>query len=235
MSNSKDKNNSPAASADNSLIEQRRQYEAGTLYRDSLAASPVKQFEDWLRDARDAKLIDATSVALTTVDADHKPHTRMVLLKQFSDDGFIWFTDRSSDKGLQIESNPAVCMLFFWRELERQVRIEGHARKVDDSLSDEYFYSRPEGSRFSAAASDQSRIVTNRKVLEDKVSELHGQFSDGSIPRPDRWGGYVLEPDYFEFWQGRNDRLHDRFTYRLRAGTQSTAEPTQWTIDRLSP
>ncbi len=222
-------------SNDNSLIEQRRQYESGTLYRRELAASPIKQFENWLGDARAAKLIDATSVAVTTVDTNHRPHTRMVLLKQFSDEGFIWFTDRSSDKGQQIDGNPSVCMLFFWRELERQVRIEGRAYKVDDSLSDEYFYSRPEGSRFSAAASHQSQVVANREVLQKQVADLNEQYVDGDVPRPQRWGGYILKPDYFEFWQGRNDRLHDRFVYKTGSDAKPGDESVEWIINRLSP
>lgn len=234
-SNTKSNAGTRTTNGDSSLIETRRQYESGTLYRENLHASPTQQFEHWLRDAREAKLIDATSVALTTVDSNNRPHTRIVLLKQYNEQGFIWFTDRSSDKGQHINANSAVCMLFFWHELERQVRIEGRARKVADSLSDEYFYSRPEGSRFSAAASNQSRVVSNRQVLETQVASLREKYVDGNVPRPEQWGGYCLEPDYFEFWQGRNDRLHDRFVYRLEDSAEKHNSNQQWSLDRLSP
>ena len=172
------------------LIEARRQYEHATLNRDQLHPDPVSQFENWLKDAREAKLIDATAMALTTVDRNYKPHTRMVLLKQFDASGFTWFTDQSSAKGQQLVSNNSACILFYWRELERQVRIEGTVEKLDPAVADEYFYSRPDGSRFSAASSNQSTTVVNREALESRVAELHQQYPDGNVPRPDRWGGY---------------------------------------------
>ncbi len=210
-----------------SLIEERRQYQADSLRSDQLLASPVAQFEKWLGDARAAKLIDATAMALSTVDQQHQPHCRMVLLKQFDDDGFAWFTDRSSAKGENLAGNDKACLLFFWRELERQVRIEGIVRQLSDQESDQYFYSRPPGSRFSAASSMQSSVVANRAELEANVEKLNQQHPDGNVPRPSRWGGYSLQPIYFEFWQGRDDRLHDRFGYR--------AENDSWIIERLSP
>ena len=230
--NSKVDPKAPAADKD-ALIEERRQYATGTLERAQLAASPFKQFEFWLGEARKAGLIDATSVALTSVDADARPHTRVVLLKQFDDQGFVWFTDQTSDKAQQIAANSAVCMLFFWRELERQVRIEGQAHKVPADVSDEYFYSRPQESRFSAAASKQSSVVANRAVLEAQVQALRDAHPEGDVARPEHWGGYQLVPDYFEFWQGRNDRLHDRFVYRQKTSGETNQE--NWQIDRLSP
>ena len=234
MTDSSDTPKSTAkTAANNALIEERRQYAAGSLARSELAESPFQQFETWLGDARKAGLIDATSVALTTVDADSRPHTRVVLLKDFSDQGFVWFTDQTSDKAQQIAANSAVCMLFFWRELERQVRIEGRAHKVAADVSDQYFYSRPEGSRFSAAASKQSTVVANRAVLEAQVQALHEAHPDGDVPRPQHWGGYQLVPDYFEFWQGRDDRLHDRFVYQQKAPMDT--DSGNWQIDRLSP
>lgn len=211
------------------LIEVRRQYEHTTLSRQQLKADPMAQFENWLKQAREAKLIDATAMALTTVDSAHRPHTRMVLLKQFDSSGFVWFTDQSSAKGQQLAANNHACILFFWRELERQVRIEGRVEKLGVSEGDEYFYSRPDGSRFSAASSRQSTIVENRQQLEQQVTDLHKQYPDGNVPRPERWGGYKLVPDYFEYWQGRNDRLHDRFCY------QTADDASDWSVARMSP
>lgn len=212
---------------DNGLIEARRQYQHATLHRNQLQNEPVTQFENWLRDAREAKLIDATAMVLSTVDAANRAHSRVVLLKQFDASGFCWFTDQRSAKGQQLAANSTACILFYWRELERQVRIEGHVEKLDPGVADEYFHSRPDGSRFSAAASKQSSEVSNRQQLEQQVLELNSQYPDGDVPRPERWGGYKLKPDYFEFWQGRNDRLHDRFSYTPSAAT--------WSMARLSP
>ena len=221
------------------LIEARRQYEHASLSREQLHSDPIAQFENWLKQAREAKLIDATAMALTTVDSSHRPHTRMVLLKQFDSGGFVWFTDQSSAKGQQLTANAHACILFFWRELERQVRIEGQVEKLEAGAADEYFYSRPDGSRFSAASSNQSTFVENRQQLEQQVADLHKQYPDGNVPRPERWGGYRLVPDYFEFWQGRNDRLHDRFCYQTTDtnpdATSDTASAPTWAVSRMSP
>ena len=231
-------NTSDPANTDRAkLIEERRQYATGTLNRSDLCATPLQQFEQWLADARSAQLIDATSMALTTVDADHQPHTRIVLLKKFDENGFSWFTDQSSAKAQQLEVNPRACLLFFWRELERQVRIEGRVQMVPAAESDKYFHSRPPGSRFSAAASQQSSVVNNRLELETKVKELQEKYPQGDVPRPDQWGGYCLTPEYFEFWQGRNDRLHDRFAFtRAADAADKTSIPDAvWSTERLSP
>jgi len=193
------------------LIESRRDYKADTLRREDLAKAPEEQFTHWL-------------------DKGGQPHSRVVLLKQFDNAGFIWYTYQDSDKGQQIAANPQASILFYWRELERQVRIEGAVTKLDPTLADEYFYSRPEGSRFSAAASKQSQSVSNRKVMEDKVEQLHAEHPDGNVPRPTVWGGYRLTPVRFEFWQGRADRLHDRFIY-----TRENTDATDWEITRLQP
>ncbi len=216
------------------LIEARRQYDLKTLSREQLHKDPLMQFENWLRDAREANLIDATAMALTSVDSANRPHTRMVLLKQFDVNGFTWFTDQTSAKGRQLADNNCACILFYWRELERQIRIEGHVQQLDPAEADSYFQSRPAGSRFSAAASNQSSTVSNRLELEQKVEALNAQYPDGDVPRPERWGGYTLKPDYFEFWQGRNDRLHDRFSYS--SGSEPNAANTLvWDLARLSP
>lgn len=212
------------------LIEARRDYKADTLRRDDLATAPDKQFTQWLADARGAKLIDATAMVVATADQGGQPHSRVVLLKQFDSTGFVWYTYQDSDKGQQIAENPQASILFYWRELERQVRIEGAVTKLDPTLADDYFYSRPQGSRFSAAASKQSQPVDNRKVMEDRVEQLHAENPNGDVPRPSVWGGYRLTPVRFEFWQGRADRLHDRFIY-----TRKSSEASDWQITRLQP
>lgn len=213
---------------ENNLIEPRRDYSSDTLSRSQLASSPIEQFKNWLADARAAKLIDATAMVLSTAGSDNQPHSRVVLLKDIDDSGFSWFTDQQSNKGQELDANPRASLLFYWRELERQVRVEGTAQKLTDEAADTYFYKRPEGSRFSAAASHQSQAVDNRDALAAVVKALHEKHPDGAVPRPDRWGGYRLMPTRFEFWQGRDDRLHDRFIYT--AGSNS-----DWHTQRLSP
>lgn len=212
-----------------SLIEPRRDYTADSLRREDLASTPVAQFERWLQDARDKKILDATAMILATAGEDAQPHSRVVLLKHFDEAGFVWYTNQGSDKAIEIEQNAKACLLFYWCALERQVRIEGTVEKLDPAAADEYFYSRPEGSRFSAAASSQSKAVASRQVLEAAVEQLHKQYPDGNVPRPDNWGGFRLSPHRFEFWQGRADRLHDRFI--AVAGSQ----PGAWEFTRLAP
>lgn len=211
------------------LIEPRRDYTADTLRRSDLADTPVKQFTQWLQDARDRKILDATAMMLSTADSTGQPHSRVVLLKHFDDDGFVWYTYQESDKARQLAENPKASILFYWCALERQVRIEGTVEKLDPTLADEYFYSRPEGSRFSAAASIQSQPVDNRDILEQRVAELHEKHPDGNVPRPDAWGGYRLVPHRLEFWQGRADRLHDRFIFENQEGD------TSWSVHRIQP
>jgi len=211
------------------LIEPRRDYTADTLRRADLAESPFEQFTHWLQDARDKKILDATAMTLGTADKSGQPHSRVVLLKQFDENGFIWYTYQESDKARQIDENPKASILFYWCALERQVRIEGTVTRLDPAEADEYFYSRPEGSRFSAAASVQSQTVDNRDILKQRVAQLHAKYPDGNVPRPDAWGGYRLNPHRLEFWQGRADRLHDRFIF-ARKGSDET-----WTIDRIQP
>ncbi|MBX2835825.1 MAG: pyridoxamine 5'-phosphate oxidase [Gammaproteobacteria bacterium] len=210
------------------LIEERRDYTANTLSRKDLLENPIEQFTHWLSDARQQKILDATAMVLATSDSTGQPHSRIVLLKHFDDKGFVWYTYQESNKGRELEQNNRASLLFYWRELERQVRIEGIVTRQDPGLADEYFYSRPEGSRFSAAASIQSDKVTSRSVLEEKVSRLHSDYPDGNVPRPSVWGGYLLSPHRFEFWQGRSDRLHDRFVYEQ-------TEDSRWQTHRLSP
>lgn len=211
------------------LIEKRRDYTRGELRRSQLMECPYEQFRTWLSHARAEKLIDATAMVLATVDNTGKPHSRVVLLKNFDTDGLCFYTNYDSNKGVQLAQNPYAALLFYWRELERQVRIEGKVDKLSAQLADEYFHSRPEGSRFSAAASRQSKPVADRSELETSVKELKARFPEGNVDRPDNWGGYRLKAHFFEFWQGRADRLHDRFCY------QQDAQANTWNIQRLSP
>lgn len=211
------------------LIEPRRDYTAGTLRRKDLTADPVSQFTHWLQDARARNIPDATAMTLSTADAEGQVHSRVVLLKDFDADGFVWYTYRESAKAQELAANPKAALLFYWCALERQVRIEGTVEKLDNNTADDYFHSRPEGSRFSAAASVQSTPVENRDVLEKRVAELHLQYPDGNVPRPDAWGGYRIRPHRLEFWQGRADRLHDRFIYSRAHATDD------WSIQRISP
>lgn len=213
------------------LIEERRDYTSDELHRRFLATNPLEQFTHWLSEAREAKLIDATAMHLSTVDAEGRPHSRIVLLKHFDENGFIFYSNYNSDKGQQLRANPNACLLFYWKELERQVRIEGTVKQHDSADADTYFHSRPEGSRYSAAASEQSRPVPNRATLEKSVASLHTDYPDGDVPRPNHWGGFLLQVNYFEFWQGRSDRLHDRFRYSL---SDQDTEQT-WIIERLAP
>ena len=216
------------AAPNDSLIEPRRDYTEGTLRRADLAADPVEQFRRWLADARERKILDATAMVLATVDADGRPHSRVVLLKHFDAAGFVWYTFQRSDKARQLEANPHAALLFYWCALERQVRIEGTVERLDPAGADAYFHSRPEGSRFSAAASEQSSPVEDRRTLERRVAELRERHPDGDVPRPEAWGGYRLAPARFEFWQGRADRLHDRFAVERGDGDA-------WRAVRLQP
>jgi len=213
----------------NDLIEERRDYTADTLRRSDLAEGPLAQFTAWLADARAKKILDATAMTVATADARGQPHARVVLLKHFDEAGFVWYTYQESDKARQLAENPRAAILFYWCALERQVRIEGTVERLDPANADDYFYSRPEGSRFSAAASVQSAPIPDRGVLERRVAELHALHPDGTVPRPDVWGGYRLRPERVEFWQGRADRLHDRFVF-----TQNGVDAA-WAAERISP
>lgn len=206
---------------------ERRDYVEGTLSRVDLAADPLQQFVTWMDEARAADIPDATAMSLATADDQGRPSVRIVLLKEASPDGFSWFTDKSSSKGRHLAINDQAELLFYWRELSRQIRISGRVIELPDAEADQYFDERPEGSRFSAAASLQGSVIENRQVLEARVAELRQQFPDGDVPRPQQWGGYRLIPDHLEFWQGRESRLHDRFRYEKN--------DKGWNIQRLSP
>ncbi|HRZ42242.1 MAG TPA: pyridoxamine 5'-phosphate oxidase [Bacteroidales bacterium] len=205
----------------------RQAYQLGSLERPQLLQDPVLQFEYWFSHALDAGIQEPNAMVLSTSNSAGSPSSRVVLLKDFSNEGFTFFTNYHSRKGEEIAINPKVALLFLWLPLERQVRIEGQAVRLPDADSESYFRSRPEGSRLGAWASEQSRVIAGRETLEERLQYFRTTWAGNEIPRPPHWGGYRVIPSYFEFWQGRDNRLHDRFSY--------TPEGTHWRIDRLAP
>jgi len=209
------------------LTDVRRQYESHAISRKEMDASPFVQFGHWLQRARDLELLDATAMTLATADTQGRPSARIVLLKHFDVAGFCWYTDSRSLKGRELEANPQASLLFHWRDLSRQVRVHGIVARLSAEEADQYFHMRPEGSRFSAAASHQSAVIAGRSSLEDEVARLRSAYPAGDVPRPPAWIGYRLAPDYFEFWQGQDNRLHDRIIYQPAADG--------WMMQRISP
>jgi len=216
-----------------SLADIRREYHCDSLNRNQLDADPFRQMQLWLEQASEAQLKDATAMTLATSDNNNLPDARIVLLKQLDERGFCWYTDYSSHKGQQLAHNPQACLLFHWRELDRQVRVQGQVEKINGTEADQYFASRPLQSRLSAAASSQSQAIASRSELEAKVAQLQQQYDD-HVPRPADWGGYRLLPTSFEFWQGRENRLHDRFSYN-RSEVNTDQTDSHWLISRLQP
>ena len=209
------------------LSDVRRDYEAHGITRKDMDSDPFVQFGQWLQRARDLELIDATAMTLATADNSGRPSARIVLLKHFDAQGFCWYTDSRSHKGRDLDQNPNAELLFHWRDLSRQVRVHGAVAPLPEEDADKYFLLRPEGSRFSAAASVQSSEIESRSWLEDEVLRLRAAYPDGDVPRPQGWIGYRLVPDYFEFWQGQDNRLHDRIVYHPVEGG--------WEMKRISP
>lgn len=209
-----------------SVANIRQSYEKGELLESQVKSSPFEQFDSWLKEAIALPVAEPTAMTLATVGADSRPSSRIVLLKGVETDGFVFYTNYESRKGRELAAHPWASLLFFWQPLERQVRIEGVISKVDPALSDAYYASRPLGSRIGAWASRQSEPVSI-DALQTKVKEIQALHGDNP-PRPPHWGGYCLKPHYFEFWQGRPSRLHDRLTYSL-------AGDGRWTLDRISP
>lgn len=208
---------------------ERREYDFDALTLEQMHGDPFKQFSLWMDFAlQQPQIKDATAMSVATVSSDGQPHSRVVLLKGFSHDGFVFYTSYDSDKGHQIEANPKAALLFFWPELDRQIRIEGHLDKLSPEASETYFHSRPKDSQLAAYISKQSHIVQDRETLETRLTEASEKFEGQTVPKPDTWGGYRLIAKHFEFWQGRPSRLHDRFHYAL-------TDNQSWQIDRLSP
>jgi pyridoxamine 5'-phosphate oxidase len=211
------------------IADIRREYQFASLTEADVHPDPTAQFERWLSEALRAELPEPTAMTLATVDAEGRPSARIVLLKSAGADGFVFFTNYDSRKGHELAARPDAALLFYWAELERQVRIEGRVAKVPAAESDAYFAIRPLPSRIGAWASPQSRVISDRGWLEQEFAALQLRLAaaGGDVPRPPHWGGYRLVPATFEFWQGRRSRLHDRIRYRQDGGS--------WRIDRLAP
>lgn len=203
----------------------RRDYKRASFNKKDADLSPFKQFAKWIDEAIKANLIDATAMSISTSE-NNKPSSRMVLLKEYDESGFSFYTNYESKKGKEISANPNVALLFYWAELERQIRIEGRIEKLSEKESEEYFKSRPLGARIGAWASQQSKVISNRTYLVAKAAEFAIKFALNP-PKPKNWGGYKVIPNLFEFWQGRDSRLHDRIQYSKNNST--------WDIDRLAP
>ena len=216
------------AKMDKSIAGIRREYRSSRLDESDLDPNPVAQFREWMDEAiRSEKIADPTAMAFATASARGIPSVRIMLLKAFDEKGFVFFTNYASRKGMELDENPHGAILFYWPPLDRQVRIEGSIAKVSRKVSEEYFRSRPRESRIGAWASGQSGMLKGREELEQRFSTFEQKFGDGEIPLPPTWGGYRLNPVRFEFWQGRENRLHDRFRY--------DESGDGWTISRLAP
>lgn len=206
----------------------RQEYREEPLEVSSVDRDPLVQFRAWLQEAVDARLREPNAMALATAGADGAPHVRMVLLKGIEAGGFVFYTNYRSQKGTDLASNPEAEMVFYWNELERQVRVHGVVAKVSPDESDSYFRSRPLAAQVGAVASEQSAPLPDRRILEERVAALEARYVDKEVPRPEHWGGYRLSPVWMEFWQGRANRLHDRIRYERQ-------REHRWQITRLYP
>ncbi len=213
-----------------SLEELRRQYTMGGLTESDAPEQPIELFHDWMQTALDnapADWVEPYAMTLATSDVTGAPSARIVLLRGYNENGFVFYTNYESQKGSQLEENPEAALVFYWGYLERQVRVTGTVSKVDRATSDNYFHKRPRGSQIGASVSKQSKAVSGREELESAVQKFEEEIGDGDVPLPSFWGGYRVEPLEIEFWQGRKNRLHDRLVYRRNNGI--------WKLHRLSP
>lgn len=208
------------------LRDIRNNYQQNELLEQNMHIEPLTQFRVWLDEAIAKDVAEPTAMVLSTIDGGNRPQARVVLLKDLSAEGFVFFSNYESAKGNDMSLNSAVSLTFFWPELERQVRISGNVRKTSDALSDDYFHSRPIDSQLGAWTSPQSRVIVSKEMLDKNFEKYRDQFGD-QIPRPPNWGGYIVVPDQIEFWQGRPNRLHDRIRYVL--------ENNKWRMERLAP
>lgn len=214
---------------ENDLSNYRKVYQKSELSKNEISDNPLELFQKWFYEVEEfGGDIEANAMTISTIGKDGFPKNRVVLLKKYTWEGFIFYTNYNSEKGKSIEENPNVCLSFFWHNIERQVIIKGTAEKISENLSDGYFESRPDGSKLGAWASDQSEIVESRKYLDNRLNSFEDKFKNKEITRPKHWGGYIVKPQSIEFWQGRPNRMHDRIRYTLQ-------ENYDWKIDRLAP
>jgi pyridoxamine 5'-phosphate oxidase len=209
------------------VADLRKNYTQAGLLESDLVDNPYQQFQIWFEQAVAADILEPNAMTVATVTAEGKPSARIVLLKDFDDRGFVFYTNYNSQKGVELQQCPYAALVFLWGDLERQVRIEGKTELVSESEATSYFHSRPASSQLGAWASEQSTIIQDRAILEQRLQQLENQYQDTEIPKPPHWGGVRVIPQEIEFWQGRPSRLHDRLRYQLVAG--------KWQIDRLSP
>jgi pyridoxamine 5'-phosphate oxidase len=213
----------------NDLSNYRKSYEKSELLESNITEDPINLFNRWFHEAEEfGGDSEVNAMSLATIGLDGFPKARVVLLKKFTEEGFIFYTNYNSEKGKAIAENPHVCLSFFWQSMERQVIIKGIAKKIDPNSSDVYFESRPDGSKMGAIVSEQSEVIPSRDFLEKKLKVLENDFDGKVMPRPDNWGGFLVTPLEVEFWQGRPNRLHDRIRYKSKSDFT-------WEIDRLSP
>lgn len=211
------------------LHDKRKVYDKSQLIESEIKQNPIEQFRDWFLEAgENTDIYEANAMSVSTVEEDGCPRTRMVLLKAYTYEGFIFYTNYDSKKGKSIEKTHTACLHFFWPNLERQIIIKAHLERIAENLSDGYFHSRPKGSQLGAAVSPQSQVIPDREFLERKLKEMEAQYENTEVPRPVNWGGYMAKPYEIEFWQGRPNRLHDRIVYHLTNGID-------WEISRLAP
>lgn len=210
------------------IADLRQEYSSQTLLEEDVENNPISQFKKWWQQAVSSEIIEPNAMTLATSSSDGLPSARIVLLKDFDENGFVFYTNYKSFKGLQLEENPKACLVFHWKELERQVRIVGIVNRVGKDVSEEYYHSRPIGSQVGAWASPQSQVIENREWLEHEFEKRKAEFENSEVPLPPFWGGYLVKPVIIEFWQGRKSRLHDRIQYTLE-------ENGGWKIERLAP
>lgn len=211
------------------LSDMRKVYEKSQLLENQIKENPMEQFRDWFTEAEENSAVsEANAVSVSTLEDDGCPRTRMVLLKSYTWEGFIFYTNYESRKGKAIEDHHQACLHFFWPDMERQIIIKAKVEKIAENLSDGYFHSRPVGSQLGAMVSPQSQTIPNREFLEENLKKLEEEFRNKEIPRPKNWGGFIAKPYEIEFWQGRPNRLHDRILYELNADFE-------WKISRLAP
>ncbi len=210
------------------LEDIRSEYRLNELHEEQVLNDPIKQFQKWFEEALHSKVTEPNAMTLATVDPKGQPDARIVLLKQVNEKGFSFFTNYRSRKGQQLAHTDQVALVFFWPELERQVRIKGKVEKLSFEESDAYFRKRPKGSQIGALASPQSETIADRRVLQSAFDDLAMEYAEAEVPTPAHWGGYLVRPHQVEFWQGRPSRLHDRLLFKSEAGSK-------WTIERLAP